>query len=309
MKKTLTTYDVIKLSEEHISFKFRTKPKIGLCDIWIGTILCYLFSTHLYIPHEWNDRDFFTFPWPKVVVIDSEPCPPLTLLSHVLWRDPIIHFFDLAYFSRAAAVASCNASIWGHAFYHPIRDVLSPTWCMWHITSPIELGAKCQCVVGLSNALFDRDVTLKWHWWQFLLWLNIECLALCSAPWSWRKARENGENVTSFRGMAFVASDMGWPWTGWISPAPVQMSGFCLGAALSWLCHGLLQGLVVFSLTFCFSVNSHFGHSRAWSSACSSTWALLHCCFPSNFSTATQGTIVKLRWASSELCTLFIWSV
>jgi len=25
------------------------------------------------------------------------------------------------------------------------------------------------------------------------------------------KVRENGENVTSFRGMAFVASDMGWP--------------------------------------------------------------------------------------------------
>jgi len=25
------------------------------------------------------------------------------------------------------------------------------------------------------------------------------------------KARENDENVTSFRGMAFVASDMGWP--------------------------------------------------------------------------------------------------
>jgi len=25
------------------------------------------------------------------------------------------------------------------------------------------------------------------------------------------KARENGENVTSFRGIAFVASNMGWP--------------------------------------------------------------------------------------------------
>jgi len=25
------------------------------------------------------------------------------------------------------------------------------------------------------------------------------------------KARKNGENLTSFRGIAFVASDMGWP--------------------------------------------------------------------------------------------------
>jgi len=34
--------------------------------------------------------------------------------------------------------------------------------------------------------------------------------------------------------------------------------------------------------------------------------ALLHRCFPSNLSTTTQGAIVKLRRASSELCTLFI---
>jgi len=35
----------------------------------------------------------------------------------------------------------------------------------------------------------------------------------------------------------------------------------------------------------------------------------VHRCFPSNLSTTTQGAIVKLRGASSELCTLFIWSV
>jgi len=60
------------------------------------------------------------------------------------------------------------------------------------------------------------------------------------------------------------------------------------------------------SLTFSFSVNSHFGHSQAWGSACSSTGALMHRCFPSNLSTTTQGAIVKLRGASSDLCTLFI---
>jgi len=37
---------------------------------------------------------------------------------------------------------------------------------------------------------------------------------------------------------------------------------------------GLLQGLVVFSLTFRFFVNSHLDHSRAWIPACSLTAAL-----------------------------------
>ena len=55
-------------------------------------------------------------------------------------------------------------------------------------------------------------------------------------------------------------------------------------------------------------MNSHFGRSRARTSACSSTGALLHHCFPSNLSTTTLGAIVKLRGASSELCTLFIGS-
>jgi len=40
-------------------------------------------------------------------------------------------------------------------------------------------------------------------------------------------------------------------------------------------------------------VNSHFGHSRARTSACSSTGALLHRCVPSNISTTTQGAIVS----------------
>ena len=37
---------------------------------------------------------------------------------------------------------------------------------------------------------------------------------------------------------------------------------------------GLLQGLVVFSLTFRFFVNSHLDHSRAWIPVCSLTAAL-----------------------------------
>jgi len=70
-----------------------------------------------------------------------------------------------------------------------------------------------------------------------------------------------------------------------------------------------VAGFGRFSLTFRFSMNSHLGHSRAWIPACSPTAALLHRCFPSNLSTTMQGAIVKLRGASSELCTLFIWSV
>jgi len=69
---------------------------------------------------------------------------------------------------------------------------------------------------------------------------------------------------------------------------------------------GLMQGLCVFSLTSRFFVNSHLDHSRAWIPACSLTAALLHRYFPSNLSATTQGAIVKLRGASSELCTLFI---
>jgi len=67
-----------------------------------------------------------------------------------------------------------------------------------------------------------------------------------------------------------------------------------------------VAGFGRFSLTFCFIVNSHLDHSWAWIPACSPTAALLHCCFPSKLSTTTQGAIVKLRGASSELCTLFI---
>ena len=128
-------------------------------------------------------------------------------------------------------------------------------------------------------------------------------------PWVSRKACKNGENITPFRGMAFVASDMGWPWTGCIGPAPLQMSRCCLGAALSWFVWWAVAGFGRFSLTLRFSVNSHLDHSRAWILACLPTAALLHRCFPSNLSVTTQGAIVKLRGASSELCTLFIWSV
>ena len=72
------------------------------------------------------------------------------------------------------------------------------------------------------------------------------------------RTRENGTNVTSFRGIASVASSLGGPWlvTGWIGSAPVQMSGCCLGAALSWWCDGLLRGLVVLRWPFVFREQS-----------------------------------------------------
>ena len=107
--------------------------------------------------------------------------------------------------------------------------------------------------------------------------------------------------------MASVASDMGWLGLviGWIGPAPVMLS---VRRAVVIVC-GLLQGLVVFSLTPRFFVNSQLHHFRAWIPACSPTAALLHRCFPFKVSTTTQGAIVKLCGVSSELCTLLIWSV
>ena len=122
-----------------------------------------------------------------------------------------------------------------------------------------------------------------------------------------KKRRENGGNVISFRG--------GWPlwpatWVGYELGGSAlhqcRWAGCCLGAALLWLC---LVCCRVWSLTSSFFVNSHLDHSRAWIPACSLTAALLHCCFPSNLSTTTQGAIVKVHGASSDLCTLFNWSV
>jgi hypothetical protein len=43
---------------------------------------------------------------------------------------------------------------------------------------------------------------------------------------------------------------MGWLWTGWTSPALVQMNRCCLVVTLSWLYKWLLQGLVVFHWPF-----------------------------------------------------------
>jgi len=60
-------------------------------------------------------------------------------------------------------------------------------------------------------------------------------------------------------------------------------------------CVWAVQGLVVFSLTSRFFVNSQLDHFRAWIPACSVTSTLLHRCFPSNLSTTMQGAIVKLR--------------
>ena len=45
--------------------------------------------------------------------------------------------------------------------------------------------------------------------------------------------RQNGENVNPFGAIASVVGDQSGPWTGWIDPAPVEMSGCCLSAVLS----------------------------------------------------------------------------
>jgi len=45
--------------------------------------------------------------------------------------------------------------------------------------------------------------------------------------------RQNGENVNPFGAIASVVGDQSGPWTGWIDPTPVEMSGCCLSAVLS----------------------------------------------------------------------------
>jgi len=125
---------------------------------------------------------------------------------------------------------------------------------------------------GLQRILFDKSCLRR------ILW----------------KRRENGRNVTSFRAKASVASDMGWLWTEWIGPAPVQMSGMLSVRRAVVIVCGLFRVWSFFSLTSFFFVNSQLDHFRAWIPACSLTEAQLYRCFPSNLSTTTQGAIVKL---------------
>jgi len=80
---------------------------------------------------------------------------------------------------------------------------------------------------------------------------------------TYKKTRGNGRDLNWFRGIASAVSDMGWLWTGWIGPTPVQISGMLSVRRAVFIVCGLLQGLVVFSLTFRFFVNSHLDHSRA----------------------------------------------
>jgi len=109
-----------------------------------------------------------------------------------------------------------------------------------------------------TNKVFLSYSLCLFHCLPLLFWLilsrSVLGLILCSICTScifvivWENSRKNGENVTSFEGMAFVARSLGKPWTGWIGPAPVQMSG--CGTALSWLRRGLVQGLIVFPSPF-----------------------------------------------------------
>jgi len=91
--------------------------------------------------------------------------------------------------------------------------------------------------------------------------------------------------------MASVARDMGWLWTGWTGPAPVQMSGMLSVRRASVIVCGLLQGLVVFSLTSRFFTNSHLDHSRAWIPACSLNAALCTVAFPPIFLQLRKGPL------------------
>jgi len=56
-----------------------------------------------------------------------------------------------------------------------------------------------------------------------------------------------------FRSIDSVARGLGGPWTWWIGSSPVQLSGCCLGAALSWFRDGLLAGVGCSSLILRFS--------------------------------------------------------
>jgi len=146
-------------------------------------------------------------------------------------------------------------------------------------------------------------------------WLHVRVLCGWKDRWRVLTVHTDAENGGKMVEMwSYFGTSTPWarglvePWTWWIGSAPVQMSGCCLGGALSWFAWWAACGGWLFFIDPSFLVNSHFDHSRAWIPACSLTAALIHRFFPSNLFTTTQRAIVKLRGASSELCTLFIWS-
>jgi len=67
-----------------------------------------------------------------------------------------------------------------------------------------------------------------------------------------RKTAGKWQKCNLVSGMASVASDMGWLWTGWIGPAPVQMSGMLSVLRAFVIVCELLQGLVVFFIDLLF---------------------------------------------------------
>jgi len=75
------------------------------------------------------------------------------------------------------------------------------------------------------------------------------------------------------------------------------MSGMLSGRRAVVIVCGLLQVLVVFSLTSRFFVNSHLDHSRAWIPACSLTAALCTAAFPPIFLQLRKGPL----WSCAEL--------
>ena len=196
------------------------------------------------------------------------------------------------------------------------------------IDTTCQNSSHCQCLFLWSMKRIRIIHTVCFYNWhnilelctQFVLIIDTTCSKYLQYVGWYQceirekiKRRENGRNVTSFRAWPL------WPakWVGYelggSAPHQCRWARCCLGTAsgrraVVIVC-GLLQDLVVFSLTSRFFVNSHLDHSRAWIPACSLTAALVHRCYSSNLSTTTQRAIVKLRGASSELCTLFIWSV
>jgi len=63
--------------------------------------------------------------------------------------------------------------------------------------------------------------------------------AVHEGRWAGKTHQKNGGKMVEmwilFRSINSVARGLGGPWTWWIGSAPVQMSGCCLGVALSWL--------------------------------------------------------------------------
>jgi len=145
-----------------------------------------------------------------------------------------------------------------------VRYVFVYTWDTYLFTREICIFINVICIFACTwytwyICVYDYDnvMCITYTRYVFLLCILHKPDTCFCVHIKWFVCIENGGKVAEMwilcRSIDSVARGLGGPWTWWIGSAPVQMSGCCLGASLSWLCDGLLAGVGCSSLILRFS--------------------------------------------------------